>query len=306
MQKLRRLRFTMKLKDYQKALAICFIFLFLFLGIYLTGFDSDGNDVEQHKRMSLDKNYNTYYPIMFRSIGAWVVFDDTLFQILVLIILCIITPMTLFYGTKEPLAPFFYFAISSYFYFMYSGLCAQALAGIFVLAIISFKNPLAKIGLFLIGLFSHNSAFELLVMVLIISLIYEYREKIAGLLMCSPFWGKTPEILQKPVYNNNLYAPVSINNLLSFFAKIAPLPFLIIQFKKNIQNKRFDVLIIMILLIGVSFVTNHRVLYTAGLVNVFGFCLIFKELKNKKLWLSVALIWGIWLFQSWVILNTKC
>lgn len=298
------------MKELSKALIVCLPFLLVFL--LMPNFIGNSPDYSAHYEMAKE-NYlgerftqPAYAPLLATLLGIFTVKIEY-FNFAAMFLIIIITPLLLVYITKNWLAALFYFTTSTYFYFTSAGLLSQALLGIFILLLFCSKNIYLRLGFVLLGGISHSYGVYAMLGALLIILLKEngfHKFYLAG--FCSPVWGNkiSPLLTQKvnPVLSG--VEGIAINDILSFFTKIAPFPFLFIAIKTFLEEKDYDYL----LLIGVCFVAayfvNARILYMIGLFSIIGFTKGFHKLVAKKFWVGLALVNGaLLLVQHYLLVN---
>jgi len=300
----------------KKALMLCLAF-FLFFSFFHSWIGK-GNDFVFHfeqAKGNCAKGYSKWtcekYPPLFHIISKPFAFSQFTFKLFVLFLFAFITPFMLYLISRKLIAVPLYFA-SSYFYFIQAGLYPQGLTMILLLSMFAFRSKIRWLvrGLALIlAPYTHSYALPLIAFTFFLLLLQEGAKRLGFLAGCSPFWGKqgAPEPLAKPL--TKVYPPqaLTLNTILSFFAKICPLPFLIIGLKELWKRKEF-VMLAIITLSATASLHNSRTLYTIPLLIIPVVANYHsKTSKKKRRWLNLLIILYVaFQFEQFVALNTIC
>mgnify|MGYP000226890898 CR=1 FL=1 len=295
----------------KKALLLCMGFFLLFS--FFLDWIGNGADSQFHFYKARGKCAPSHpiwacknYPTIFHILASLYAVRLELFKFFILFLFAFVTPMLLFLMCRKPVVVLLYFA-SSYFYAISAQMFAQGLALIFLLGIFATKNDLLRIAFLAIGIATHSHAFWLLAPAYFLLLLEENKK--LGFLQCSPFWGKqgAPEPLNKPIISIDPPQALKMNTILSFFAKICPLPFLIIGLKelwKNREIAKFGI----IAFSAIASVYNYRTLYVIPLLIMPAVaCYHSRISKKKKRWLNLLiLLFVAFQFEQFVAFNIIC
>lgn len=252
-----------------------------------------------------------YAPLLPTILGIFTV-RERYFEFATMFMILVVTPLIIVLITRTWLGAFFYFTTSSYLFFMTAGLFAQSLLTIFLLGLFATKNNYIRLGLVVLGSISHSFGPLAMIVTIIIILIHE-QKIVSGIgsffpaSFCSPVWGTSlPTALSTKVSGVGTTAEaMSLNDVGSFFTKMAPFPFLFISIKGFVDRKEHDYLLLFFLsLLGAYFV-NVRILLFAAIICVIGFTKTYPSLQHKKLWIILAIGNGILLFSQHHILTNK-
>ena len=308
------------MKDINKALFVCCLFVLIFTIFFGNMFK--GGDYPSHLIKAkegcgnLDQNPNIgwttesceMYAPLFHFIAKPFAFHENAFFYFVLFLFGIVTPMLVFFISKNWLSVIFYFTVTNYFYFIADGIFAQGLAIILLLSIFCFKDWRIQLGIVLLSIFSHGSGFYL---VLIGFLIINFKKGFLenGFLGCSATFGQNkPAIFEEQVLDLTTHgSALTFGEVLIFFVKIFPLPFLVFSVWYSI-NKRYKIeLLLMALVCFVGgFWISHRIFYVIPLLLIPALTNFAIDLKGKTrivFWLLVVASF-VYLFGGWINFKT--
>ena len=300
----------------KKALLLCAGF-FLFFSFF-HNWIGKGNDFIFHfeqARGNCAEGYSEWtcekYPPLFHIISKPFVLSHFTFKLFILFLFAFLTPFLLYLISRRVVAVPLYFA-SSYFYFIQAGQYAQGLTMILLLSMFAFRSNIRWLvrGLALIfAPYTHSYALPLIAFTFFLLLLQEGAKRLGFLAGCSPFWGKqgAPKPLAKPL--TKVYPPqaLTLNTILSFLAKICPLPFLIIGLKELWKKKEF-IMLAVIMLSAVASLHNNRTLYTIPLLIMPAVASYHSRIgKKKKRWLNLLiLLFVAFQFEQFVAFNLIC
>lgn len=296
-------------------LLIAFLF---WLGLSQFGLGFSGNDSQEHISMAVNPEYSPGYAPLFRLVSPLFVVQGNMFAFLGFFLLIVVPCWLLFRITKEPWCVVFWFACSSVFYFLLASLYGQLLVFIAILGLLAFKDNRIRASIVFVFSLAHTWAFVLLPLVWLVivlnelwglkirtgltRLISSLPKMALGIGGCSPFWGRTiPSVLNDPVGGSG-YVPsmISLNKLLAFGIKVAPLPFVFVAFKEFFRRGRFDLMFFWVLGFFGAWFFGDRVWYLSGLVTIIGFSWAWKTLEHRRFWLVLVLFYLVFLFQQFV------
>ena len=304
------------MKDFDKALLVClFVFSVLFI---LSGNNAYAPHFESHLNMALDNSVDPGYAPLLRIISGPFAVSESYYFFFVLFILALVLPLLVTKISGNWLGAVFYFSISFWFWFGLDGHLAQALAFVFVLLLFSVKNNWLRLGIVLIGSLAHSTAGILMLASFLFVLLNENKDwfhKFKGFLVCSPFFGKFVDSQVATsikstgsnliIDNGYVLHDITFSSLFLTFIKITPIPFLIVSIKHFFEASDFDFLCLMFFSFFCGlFFGGPRVFYLAGLLMIIGFAKAWHKLKHKRFWTLLVILWGLFLFEQWVVPRT--
>lgn len=230
----------MQKKQFNKALIVCLFFLLAFslvpsnwhkVGDFQFHFEKASGQCESENCLS-------YYPL-FHWLASTFAFNERAFIHFFLFLIVFVTPILLFLLTKHWMVTWLYFSVTQYVYTIVNGAYPQALAMVFLILLIYTKNPYARMGVLIIGLLAHSQSFILLLLVWFIITLFENLPKLKNFFpACSALFGiqETDLIGQKisiqiiDVTGTVRASNFLIKDILNFFVRVFPLPFLLMAF----------------------------------------------------------------------------
>ncbi len=197
---------------------------------------------------------DAYYPLL-HLVGGIFSFSQAAFANYLMIILLFITPLILFFTTKKWMTVWLYFTATQYVYLIQAGgAYPQALAGIFLILFLWQKNSLIRFVLLVITLVVHSQAFVLLLIVWLVQLFFENVGSFKNMFpACSAIFGRQPEdpigqtILIQAV-NKNGIIPISVivKDIVNFFVRTFPFPFLLAAFWQLKKEKDWALIVLVV------------------------------------------------------------
>jgi len=293
-----------RVKNFELAIILCAVFFLFFLAIHLNFPLQKNQDYSTHFSIAsggvpsdMTAERVAEYPPLFDWLASFFIFRNEVWVFFYLFLFAFLTPLTIFFITKSVYSVWFYFSISSYFYFTIQGLFPQGLIILFVLLMFASKNLYLRLLLVLLGILTHSTGIFLMPLVLILIYLKEYYViwKVNKLFGCVPM---VPIGVVESV--GSRVAVFTYNDLIAFLLKVSPIPFCWFGLKWLWKNKEFGWLVLFaISFLGALFYSN-RIIYFTGVICVIGFSQYFEESNNKKWWLVLSLIWFVIEFWSWV------
>lgn len=213
-----------------------------------------------------------------------------------------ILPLVLFKITREPIAIWFYFSASSFFWgLITASYFAQTLGFIIVLGMYFVKWP-ARVILLALCILTHSTMFFVGLAFLLLLSIQDYllsNKKWVEWLMaaCSPFWGQVPKQMEETVIEtkmvsaHSLDGAVTINTLLSVIAKRTPLPFLWFSVKELVKRREIALLGLLLFMFIAGFTYHDRAFHFAALPMVCGLSWYYSK-TSRKMKLGLLLLSG--------------
>jgi len=303
------------MKELHKALVCVAIFALFFFVLLGSGFHVGSNDEGEWKHMAQDSSYTVEYKSWLRYPASLFLFNEYSWWGFWVVLFAVITPLLLFKITGNWLAIPFYFCLTNYFYLIIgAGLFAQGLVIIFLLGLIAFKSWYLRLPIFVIGFFSHSTAPFLLgfvfVFLFVQEFVLEYLDKRFWVLGCSPIFGTSkPSVLNSFVgVGQGARWHLTLGDVLGFFVKVCPLPFLWFAFRSWWEQKQFVFFGLLFLSFFFAFLVNSRSLYVVAPLMVIGFTNYFCRLRFQRVWLVLIICFGLISFQQyvWVVLGIGC
>ena len=155
------------------ALAALFTFIFAFFagnfaggGDYSFHFEKAKNDCE-----NLNDACEIYAPL-FSWIAKPFAFHPNAFFFFTVFLIGFVTPMLLFLLSKNWLSVWFYYSITSYYWFFIDGIFAQALAMILLLLVLFLKDWKQQALMVLLAILSHGTGFFLVLITFLLKNFY--------------------------------------------------------------------------------------------------------------------------------------
>lgn len=294
------------------------MFLFVvFLAKYRGGGDYDFHLEKAIGDCSSRNGCETYAPLFHWLAGPFS-FHENAFFYFALFLLAFVTPMLLYLITKDWLVVWLYFSTTSYFWFFINGIFAQALAMIFLLLVIYFKDWRLQALVVLLSAIAHGHGFFLcLVAFICIHLVKAFGGKLKELgwvkvlPACSGTFGANPpEILNEPV--DGLVTTGEqfrvVDGLIAF-TKIFPFPLMIVAVWWVINKKEYlELLLIALVAMVAGFWISHRAFYVMPLVLLPVIVKWSRSLESKwfKGFIALTIIFFIYQLYSWLNYKWVC
>ncbi len=226
------------------------------------------------------------------------------FTVFAFIIIGLITPLLLLYLTKNWISVLFYFTVTNYFYISMEGIYAQALVFAFALAIIAKKHWSIDILIVVLMNFAHGFGLELG----LIFFVIKYLKPITNaMLSCSGTFGETPpKFFSETAFNLGTGAGVfNYGSLIYIFTKVFPFPFLVIAVWQNLQDKRKDLVLYLLVGLFAGFVVQQRAFSLVPLIGIIGLTSFYSKAsrKGKAVLFLFAVVLGV--YNLWSYLELK-
>jgi len=239
-------------KNEGKAFFLALVFFALFFALFTNGLFYQSNDNQEHLFMAKDPSYNKEYAPLFRNVAQFFTINPSYWYAFVLFLFAFLTPLTIFFISKEWISVPLYFFSTNYFYQIVSaGLYAQGLVILLVLSIFAVKNNYVRVGLLVLCFLAHSMGvwLGLITFILVLAEENNYFSKAWFFLKhkkfvfaCSPLFGNnSPEVLSQEigVIEGKAWS-FSFGEFISFFTKTCPLPFLFIAFCEWVRDERLS------------------------------------------------------------------
>jgi len=304
----------MENKNLFKAIAICCLFMFVF-SYFFSGLFQSGGDYNQHfykakngcegsETIGWSEDACEIYAPLFHTIAQPFTYHENAFFYFVLLLLGLVTPLIVFWFTKEWISVILYFTTTVYFYFNIDGFFPQALAGIILLLIFLVRDWRIQVALVGLSIFAHGHAFLLC---LIGFGLINFKKGFLNnkFLGCSSTFGANkPEVFDTPIQGLvTTGVQFKLSHVLVFFARIFPLPFLICSIWYSINKKyKIDLLLMACFCFIAGFTVSHRAFYFIPLLLIPSLTMFAVGLKGKPrilFWL-VVLVSFVYLFGGWI------
>jgi len=259
--------------------------------------------IEQNDKVNWSKESCESYAPLFHFIAKPFSFHENSFFYFTMLLFGIITPMLLFLISKNWLSVVFYFTITNYFYFIADGIFSQGLAVILLLSLFVFKDWRLQLAIVFLSIFSHGHGFYLC---LIGFLILNFKE---GFLGCSATFGENkPAVLDEQFLElTSTGSAFNLGNILIFFTRIFPFPFLLLSVWFSLKEKyRIDLLLMSMICFIAGLLVSHRIFYVIPLLLIPALTNFAVTLKGKQrivFWVFV-LICFVYLFGGFINFKT--
>ncbi len=271
---------------------------------------------EEHYTNEFGEVKNTsYYPPLFHWLAAPFAFREQTFHFLVLILIGVGIPMSLFFATGRWETVAFYFCCSSIFYFFEIGYYGQAMAFFVVSLMFVVKNSWLRLALVALAILSHSTGFFFALIVFISFTLKEngFFERLAGFLACSGWFphNRPDELMGTsivPGASDFMSLKLNLGRLVKLGVEIFPLPFILMALGGFVRRKEWHFIAIGFIAFVVG-TQNFRVFYVIPLVGVIGLTHFYQGIEKTKLkkwfWLMV-LCYGVVQFFVWWQYKTYC
>lgn len=209
-------------------------------------------------------------------------------QQFLLFVFAFIAPLIIYKITGEPIAALLYFSFSFFSYAITTAV-AQPLSLLLILSMLFLKDW-QRILILPLLILVHSYAFVIGVAFFAMIKAWELlNDKLPGaFLVCSPFWGQTPESVQTVLIQQTTNEGViRINTILSFLTKRSPLPFLILGTKKLIEMRHIPLLGFMAMMLFGALTIHERALHFVALPVMCGMAWQYRDANNK--WKAVII-----------------
>lgn len=307
-----------KKTEFRKAISICLFFFFFFSITPLTWHTIADFDFHFEKAQGCNsQRCNVYYPLL-HFFGQFFILNEKTFLFFLNLLLLFVTPLILFFITKNSITVWLYFSVTQYVYLMNGGgAYAQVLAVIFWLGLFATKNNFIRLILLILGTLAHSQGQILLLFTWLVLAIKEGFFKNAFLSCSSLFGANSPEILSKKidqpffVFFDIRLISVPVKDFLNFFARGFPFPFFLIALWQTWKEKDWVPIILTIFLVYGSLISSAsisagRILVLIPLVFLPALTRFYESFRYKKLFLLGTLISFAWVFGTWFVYKLNC
>jgi len=312
-------------QDLNKAIVITILFTIIF-GFFALPYAGGGDyffHFEKAKNGCENLNAGCFiYTPLFHIIASPFTFHPNAFFYFTVFLIGFVTPMLLFLISKKWEIVWFYFAITSYFWFFIDGIFPQALAGILLLLILLIKDWKIQALIVLLSVFVHGHGFFLTAVTFLSIHLWEaikkdvedfsFKEKLQKIFLgCSGIFGNSrPETLDEPVGNLvSTGVEFKLGNILILFFKIFPIPYFYFSIKHLIKEKKdFHLLFITIISLIAGLLFSHRIFYVIPLVLLLALTDFYYNLNesHRKLFLISSLVMFGYQLYSWLNFKLVC
>jgi len=279
-----------------KSLLVCILLLLFFISTtyyveYNKGYYTFSDDFERHFSMSkdLDLQYNTEgYPPFWRYASSIFSFNHKTYFFFSILIVCFV-PIVLWFLFKNNWVVFFYLCLNFPFWFAHQLAVPQVIVSVWLLYFLFIKNKYFRFVSLILVMFVHSYGFVLFLLawfcVLLVDFLKEFDFKGflgVGLLPNSLNW-----------VNSIVFGRLgtSLGDVVRFFGRDFNLFFLVLGVKGFVFLKRYDVLLLSVLLFFSGFVVGFRVFFTMSLLFLPGMAIGFEKLSKK--WKYFYFVFGI-------------
>lgn len=244
-----------------------------------------------------------HYPPIIVYIGKFFVREEFFKQFLI-IFFGLITPLILFFCTKNPITVFFYFtATNFYFDVLSSAYFAHAIAYSIIFSMY-FLNNWQRLLILIFSIFSHSTSFYFALFFWFLILLKEkafLKKFFLAVVPCSPFWGrKMPDVLATPVPSVHDYSLFNINSLFGVFLKRLPLPFIIFSIIGFLKEKKSFFLWLFVFFFFLGFF-HQRFFSFASWPLIIGLTFYFEKADSKMKIILVLLCLANVFFNSFQV-----
>ena len=257
------------------------------------------------------KGYNIVpcesYPPLIIWVGKIFSAREIFFKQFLLFLFAFIAPLILYKATGQPIAAWFYFSTTSFFFAVITGaFYAQALSVLLLMAMLFVRTEL-RIVLLALSILAHSSSFPIAIAFFFL-LELENFGKLKGFLICSPFWNKVPDALTGDIIPQNSYSHLTINVILSYLIKRTPLVFLIPSVWQLIKERKIALLFLMAVFMGAGIIIHERAWYFAALPMVCGLAWYYEKAKPniQRLLIISTVIFFAFNIQQLIGLLVNC
>lgn len=244
------------------------------------------------------------YTPLFHWIAFPFTFNENAFFFFTIFLFVFLTPLIIYKYTNNWYSALIYFCASNYVWYFMDGIFPQALAQLFIFILFFTKDRRLEIVLIPLIILSHGSGF----MAVLFVLFFKYVD-LAGWLCSSVFGANqstTPQVIYTKIGSSG-GLDFQINNVLHFFTKLFPIPFLFMALKESSQNdKRTFGLLVFLIIAG--FVYAPRVWYLAFILAIPSITKFFeKQPKKNKIYLLVfTILYGVFQVYTFYTYHTQC
>ncbi len=251
-----------------------------------------------------------YFPLL-HILGTIFSFSKFAFSRYLMFLLVFITPLILFYITKKWIVTWFYFATTQYVYLIEGGgAYPQALAGIFLLLLLSTKNNYLRAIILLVSIISHSQAFILIGISWLVILFFENFSFKNVFPACSALFGRTvdPPLGEKVLIDVGPKGFFLWKDILNFFVRIFPFPFLIAAFWQLHKQKNYAFIVLTVIFFGLGIFVSPRIFYNVPLILLPALTVFYHTLKGK--WKYGFLVLTVLSFVvqmgTWILFKVNC
>lgn len=274
-----------------------------------------------------DGNYDesrcdSYYPLLHR-IGSFFAFSPTSFVFYLMFLLVFVTPLLLFYITRNWMSVWLYFSATQYVYTIQAGgAYPQALAVIFLLFFLAFKHKAIRASLLIISITVHSQAFILLLLVWTIQLFFENFKDLKNIFpACSALFGRQDvdpigQQINYSLLNKNAFVTpqghfitIALKDILNFFVRTFPLPFLIFAFLQMKADKDWSTMLIVIAIFYIGLSNGQaRVFLVIPIILIMPLTRFFMKLSGwyKFGFIGLTIASFMFNFGTWMLYKVRC
>lgn len=263
---------------------------------------------------STPETCNSYYPLL-HFLGHNFSYSKIAFVNFLMLILIFLTPLALFFVTKKAFSVWLYFAATQYPYLIEGGAAyPQALAGIFLLLFLGTKNNFFRTIIFLIAMLAHSQAFYFVGFVWIVTLFFENLDKIKhGFWACGllPTESLLNDKINLTIVNKNGLIPIGIliKDILNFFVRTFPFPFLIFSLWQSWKDKDWTTIFLTVFLIYAGIAVVPRVFGVIPLILLPALTRWYYSQSNpkiKKIFLILTIASFLFQIVTWANYKLNC
>jgi hypothetical protein len=231
------------------------------------------------------------YPPLFIWLVKLFVTRELFYQQLLIVLFAFILPLVLFKITEKPIAVWFYFSTTTFFYVLLTAsFFAQAFAFILILSMV-FVKDWQRIILLLLSIITHSTSFYISLGFYLLLLLEENAKITDNILMaCVPTVTKIIGTIgeQKIKFLQASGESITPNTIVTVFLKRIPLHFFVLSVKELWDRKKIALLGLMILLCIAGIFYDNRAFHFAGLILVCGVTWFYeKQTKLVKILLLI-------------------
>lgn len=306
-------------KELNKALLVCLAFLLFFslvpfdwhkVGDYPFHYEKAGQECN-------GTNCKTYY-YLFHFLASFFAFTESAFIHFTVFLIVFITPMLFYFLTKKWIVTWLFFSTTQYVYIVVNAAYPQALAMIFLILLLIFKNPFARVAILIVGTLAHSQAFMLMLLVWFFITLFENAPKLKNLFpACSAIFGKqaTDPIGQKisvDVVDASGVVRAShvfVKDLVNFFVRVFPAPFLIMAFWQLKKEKEWAFIVLVPIVFYYGIVTSQsRVFLAVPILLLPALTRFYCGLDGwwKRGFIALTLVTFVINFGTWILYKINC
>lgn len=307
-------------KEGSKAIAISLFFLLVFVFVpanwhYVADFEFHFQKLQGCQNHYDEEACKTYFPLL-HLLGGIFAFSKLAFARFLMFLIVFVTPMALFFVTRKWITVWFYFSTTQYLYLIEGGgAYPQALTAILLLFLLGTKNNYVRGIILVAAMLSHSQGFYLIAVAWFVIAFFESKKAMNFFPACSGVFGTTvikplTEKIDITVLNINgpQILKLPIKDVLNFFVRGFPFPFLIASIYQLIMEKNYAPIVLAGIFFYAGIAMTPRIFIIIPLILLPALTSFYFRLSGwpKKAFLGLTVLSFVFQFGTWALYKINC